>query len=62
MDYNLMTHLIEYDETNANGLRSKYHYQGPFTIIISNEKQGFYNYRTIEEIISEKNYKISLQN
>ena len=62
VDYNLMTHLIEYDETNANGLRSKYHYQGPFTIIISNEKQGFYNYRTIEEIISEKNYKISLQN
>ena len=59
VDYNLMTHLIEYDETNANGLRSKYHYQGPFTIMIS--KDQYYTYRSKQEIISEKNHKISLQ-
>jgi hypothetical protein len=59
VDYNLMTHLIEYDETNANGLRSKYHYQGPFTITVS--KYGYYSYRSKQEIISEKNQKISLQ-
>lgn len=59
VDYNLMTHLIEYDQTNANGLRSKYKYYGPFTIIVS--KDQYYSYRSKQEIISEKNQKISLQ-
>ncbi len=59
VDYNLMTHIIEYDSENANGLRSKYNYQGPFIIMIS--KDQYYTYRSKQEIISEKNHKISLQ-
>lgn len=59
IDYNLMTHIIEYDSGNANGIRSKSHYQGPFTIMIS--KDQYYTYRSKQEITSEKNHKISLQ-